>query len=78
MENAQLCLLEVVSKTAINTVLILLSSNANSAARLPNGFVGVTHIFANHVTKDNATEITYLESRETNFQNAIQKNVLSR
>ena len=78
MENAQPYLSEVVSKTATNTVPILLSLNANSAAQLPNGSVGVTHIFAKHATKDNATAITFQESQETNYQNAIPKNVLLR
>ena len=77
-ENAQLYQLEVVSKIVTNMVLILLNSNANFAAQLPSGSVGVTRIFVKHAIKDNATEITFQESQEINYQNANLKNVHSR
>lgn len=44
-------------KIAQNMEKISYNLNANSVVQLLNGFVGETHIFANHVIKSNVMEI---------------------
>ena len=78
VENVRLYLLVVVSKTATNTAQILSSSNVNFVVQSPNGSAGEILIFANHAIKNNATVITYLESREISCQNVILRNAHSK
>lgn len=67
MESVQQLVWAEVLRTARHMEWTSSSTSANSAAPLPNGFVGVTRISARLVTKGSVAEITYLENPKTSY-----------